>query len=337
MWESGGVRRLHSNEGAQSSIDFLTGVVIFMLTLTYLMVQIPSIFAPFQTQSTDLQPVAYRTGMILVEDAGWWYDIGNGQGGTDWENVSRDNVCRIGLAANKHNPSNFSELMNRGKVCVLSENKIKALNTAYANQTMHNWIRDRLGLSITRIYAYNISLQHLNGTTAEPMFIPNNTHPALSIGNQIPETTEVEKIERLVAIEGDSEARCLNLGASTNTSSVDLILPKLSSFVIRVGPGDFREANRTADAWVDVTLDNIKHNNISVINKHNESGISGLYVAGWHAFNKTVIDSYLCDSNNITINAAWCNVSYMWVNRSDWGESVGNITMPSAKLVVCIW
>ena len=68
MWESGGVRRLHSNEGAQSSIDFLTGVVIFMLTLTYLMVQIPSIFAPFQTQSTDLQPVAYRTGMILVED-----------------------------------------------------------------------------------------------------------------------------------------------------------------------------------------------------------------------------------------------------------------------------
>ena len=115
MWESGGVRRLHSNEGAQSSIDFLTGVVIFMLTLTYLMVQIPSIFAPFQTQSTDLQPVAYRTGMILVEDAGWWDDGGNGRDGTDWENVLHDNVCRIGLAANKHNPSNFSELMNRGK------------------------------------------------------------------------------------------------------------------------------------------------------------------------------------------------------------------------------
>ena len=328
---------MHSNEGAQSSIDFLTGVVIFMLTLTYLMVQIPSIFAPFQTQSTDLQPVAYRTGMILVEDAGWWDDSGNGQSGTDWENVSRDNICRIGLAANKHNPNNFSELMNRGKVCVLSENKIKALNLAYTNQTMHNWIRDRLGLSTTRIYAYNISLQHLNGTTAEPMFIPNNTHPALCIGNQIPETTEVEKMERLVAIEGDSEARCLNLDAIANTSSVDLILPKLSSFVIRVGPGDFREANRTADARVNVTLYNTKHNNISVINKHNESGIPGLYVAGWHAFNKTVIDSYLCDSNNITINAAWCNVSYMWVNRSDWGESVGNISMPSAKLVVCIW
>lgn len=328
---------MHSNEGAQSSIDFLTGVVIFMLTLTYLMVQIPSIFAPFQTQSTDLQPVAYRTGMILVEDAGWWDDSGNGQSGTDWENVSRDNICRIGLAANKHNPNNFSELMNRGKVCVLSENKIKALNLAYTNQTMHNWIRDRLGLSTTRIYAYNISLHHLNSTTAEPMFIPNNTHPALCIGNQIPETTEVEKMERLVAIEGDSEARCLNLDAIANTSNVNLILPKLSSFVIRVGPGDFREANRTADARVNVTLHNTKHNNISVINKHNESGIPGLYVAGWHAFNKTVIDSYLCDSNNITINAAWCNVSYMWVNRSNWGESVGNISMPSAKLVVCIW
>ena len=337
MWESGGVWRLHSDEGAQSSIDFLTGVVIFMLTLTYLMVQIPSIFAPFQTQSTDLQPVAYRTSMILVEDAGWWDDSSNGQSGTDWENVSRDNVCRIGLAANKHNPSNFSELLNRGKVCVLSENKIKALNLTYTNRTTHNWIRDRLGLNITRIYAYNISLQYLNGTTAEPMFIPNNTRPALCIGNLIPETTEVEKMERLVAIEGDSEASCLNLNATANTSSVNLTLPGLSSFVVRVGPGDFREANQTADARVNVTLNNTKHNNVSVINKHNESGISGLYVAGWHAFNKTVIDSYLCDSNNITINAAWCNVSYMWVNRSDWGDSVGNISMPSAKLVVCIW
>ncbi|MCK4652302.1 MAG: hypothetical protein KAT13_04370, partial [Methanosarcinales archaeon] len=212
-----------------------------------------------------------------------------------------------------------------------------ALNLTYTNQTTHNWIRDRLGLNITRIYAYNISLQYLNGTTAEPMFIPNNTRPALCIGNLIPETTEVEKMERLVAIEGDSEASCLNLNATANTSSVNLTLPGLSSFVVRVGPGDFREANQTADARVNVTLNNTKHNNVSVINKHNESGISGLYVAGWHAFNKTVIDSYLCDSNNITINAAWCNVSYMWVNRSDWGDSVGNISMPSAKLVVCIW
>ncbi len=332
---------MHADEVAQSSIDFLTAIAIFMLTFAYLMIQIPSIFAPFQTHSTDLQPVAYRTGMILVEDAGWWDNSSTNQNGTDWEreNVLSDDICRIGLAANKHNPSNFSELVNRGKVCLLSEKKIKRLNLTYTNQTTHNWIRDQLGLNITRTYAYNISLQYLNGTTAEPMYVPNNTHPALCIGNLIPETTEVEKMERLVAIEGDSGVGYLNLNATTNTSSVNLTLPRLSSFVVRVGAGDFREANRTADARLNVTLNNTDYNNVSVINKHNasEPGLSGLYVAGWHAFNRTVIEDYLCDSNNITIKTTFCNASYMWVNRSDWGDPVGDVSMPSAKLVVCIW
>jgi hypothetical protein len=325
---------MHADDVAQSSIDFLTAIAIFMLTFAYLMIQIPSIFAPFQTQSTDLQPVAYRTGMILVEDAGWWDDSTANQNGTDWEreSVLSEDICRIGLAANKHNPSNFSELMNRGKVCLLSEKKIKGLNLTYTNRTTHNWIRDRLGLNITRTYAYNISMQYLNGTTAEPMYVPNNTHPALCIGNLIPETTEVEKMERLVAIEGDSGVGYLILSATTNTSSVNLTLPKLSSFVVRVGAGDFREANRTADARLDVTLNNTDHNNISVI-----ESLSGLYVAGWHAFNRTVIDDYLCDSNNITIETTFCNASYMWVNRSDWGDTVSDVSMPSAKLVVCIW
>jgi len=318
---------MHKNENAQSSIDFLTAISIFLLTLAYLLLQVPTIFAPFQSQSTDLQPVAYRTGMTLAEDTGWW-DGGAGSG-PDWENASLNDICRIGLAANKHNPNNFSELMNRGKVCVLSEKKIKRMDSVY-DSAMHIWIRDRLGLNITRTYAYNISLQYLNGTSAEPMYVPNNTNPALCIGTQIPETTEVEKMERLVAVEGDCGVGYLSTNAATNTSNITMSLPRLDLFMVKWE--DFANESRSADARLSVVLNNTnqQYNNASVINK------SGLFVGGWHQFNKTVIDG-LCDSNEIAVNVSWCNVSYMWVNRSDWGSTVGDITMPSAKLVVCIW
>lgn len=314
---------MHSDDGAQASIDFLTAISIFLLTFAYLMMQIPSIFAPFQTQSTDLQPVAYRTAMILAEDPGGWCD------GTDWENnsVSLDDVHRIGLAANKHDPSNFSRLMNRGKTCLLSESKIKKLNTIYnSNATRAGYL---LGLDIIRTYSYNISLQYLNGTTAEPRYIPNNTNPVLCIGNQIPETGEVEKMERLVAIEGNCSVEPLNID-DTNTSNITLSTPQLDSFTVKFE--DFADKNRTADARLKVILNNTDsdYNNATVINK------SGIMVSGWHQFNKTVIDD-LCEYNEIRMNVSWCNVSYMWVNRSDWGCRVGDMSMPSAKLVVCIW
>ena len=323
MLRSSGVVVMHSDDGAQASIDFLAAISIFLLTFAYLMMQIPSIFAPFQTQSTDLQPVAYRTAMILAEDPGGWCD------GTDWENdsVSMGEVYRLGLAANKHDPTNFSRLMNRGKTCLLSESKIKKLNTTYnSNATRVGYL---LGLDIIRTYSYNISLQYLNGTTAEPRYISNNTNPVLCIGNQIPETGEVEKMERLVAIVGDCGVGYLNID-DTNTSNITLGTPQLDSFTVKFE--DFADKNRTADARLEVILNNTDsdYNNATVINK------SGILVGGWHQFNKTVIDD-LCEYNEIRMNVSWCNVSYMWVNRSDWGCRVGDMSMPSAKLVVCIW
>jgi len=331
-------RSVHSDSSGQSSLDFLTGISIFLITFTYLVVQVPTIFAPFQTESTDLQPVAYRTCMILAEDTGWWN--GTTGSGPDWENataVKLNDTCRIGLSANKHNPNDVSELMNRGKVCILNEDKIKRLNLIYhsggiathgdKDYAVHDWIRYLLGLDIIRSYSYNISLQYLNGTTAEPMFIPNNTCPVLCIGERIPETVEVEKVERLVAVEGACGIGDLQANATTNTSNRTLTLPKLNSFMVSVNSSDFTDENMTANARLNVVPNNCT--NLS-INK------SGLFVGGWHIFNRTMIDS-LNDTNNIEINVSWCNVSYMWVNRSDWGDYVGDVLMPSAKLVVCIW
>jgi len=210
----------------------------------------------------------------------------------------------------------------------LSENKIKKLNSTYRDNATR--VRYLLGLDIIRTYRYNVSLQYLNSTTADPkyIYIPNNTHPALCIGSQIPETAEVEKMERLVTIEGDSEVGYLNIDA-TNTSNATLRLPKLDSFTVKLE--GFAEKNRTADARLEVRLNNTNTNYscAPVINK------SGTLIGGWHSFNKTVIDD-LCESNEVRIDTSWCNVSYMWVNRSNWGDCVGDMSMPSAKLVVYI-
>jgi len=97
---------MQSDNRAQVSLDFLAAISIFLLTFAYLMMQIPSIFAPFQTQSTDFQPVAYRTAMILAEDTRWWSNGTPGQDGINWEDAP-DDACRIGLATNKRNPTNF--------------------------------------------------------------------------------------------------------------------------------------------------------------------------------------------------------------------------------------
>ena len=317
---------MQSDNRAQVSLDFIAAISIFLLTFSYLLMQVPAIFAPFQTQSTDFQPVAYRTAMILAEDAGWWSNDTLGRDGIDWENAP-DDACRIGLATNKRNPTNFSELMNRGRAGILNENKIKKLNSTYHDNATR--VRYLLGLDIIRTYWYNVSLQYLNSTTADPRYIPNNTHPALRIGSQIPQTVEVEKMERLVTIEGDTEVGYLNIDA-TNTSNITLHVPKLDSFTVKFE--DFVEENRTADSRLKVSLNNTNTNysHASVINK------SGLLIGCWHSFNKTVVDD-LCESNEVRINTSWCNVSYMWVNRSDWGDCVGDMSMPTAKLVVCIW
>lgn len=73
-------------------------ITIFALGLVLHISQVPMLFAPLQTVSTDIQPVAYRTSMILVEDGG----IYNGTEGisSDWDEhpTNYTNISRIGLA-----------------------------------------------------------------------------------------------------------------------------------------------------------------------------------------------------------------------------------------------
>jgi len=102
-------RKMLKDERGQLSIDFLVGISLFILALLFMAHFIPGMFVPFQSETIDLNSVAYRTSVILVEDPGWW----NGTGadcGEDWENHITD-TSRVGLAIDKEHPNML--LMNK--------------------------------------------------------------------------------------------------------------------------------------------------------------------------------------------------------------------------------
>jgi hypothetical protein len=93
------------DESGNLSIDFLVGFTIFILAFIWVATMIPGIMIGLQSQSIDYDAVAYRTGVLLVEDPGWpaipgWETISDGQ---------KKNITRFGLAISKDTPNILSE------------------------------------------------------------------------------------------------------------------------------------------------------------------------------------------------------------------------------------
>ena len=209
-------------------MDFLMAITIFALGLVLLISQVPMLFAPLQTVSTDIQPVAYRTSMILVEDGGI-YNETTGYITSNWEdpegtgenysqnciNITNytDNVKRIGLAMSTMElgwSSSSEDIVPN----TLSVNKIKALQDWQDDTANQSKIVKKLGLLVTYNnnpinYSYNISLVNFSDN-----LIPNSSAPLLQIGDSIPTSgsVTVEKIERIVAID--------NITDVTNTTVI---------------------------------------------------------------------------------------------------------------------
>nr|WP_303716300.1 hypothetical protein [Methanoculleus marisnigri] len=83
------------------SLDFLVGFTIFMLALIMVVSMVPGLLAGLDSSGIDYDAVAYRTGVILVEDPGWpvyppW-EMNDGD--------HKDEIQRIGLAASKDTPN----------------------------------------------------------------------------------------------------------------------------------------------------------------------------------------------------------------------------------------
>ena len=113
------------SDPGQISIDFLAGVTFFMVGLIIVLSMVSGILSHLQGKTIDFDAVAYRTGVILTEDPGYW-EIGesvqtspewyNREGkGTNWENLPNDEnfknkIRRLGLENDKQNPGVLSRI-----------------------------------------------------------------------------------------------------------------------------------------------------------------------------------------------------------------------------------
>ncbi|NQS73715.1 MAG: hypothetical protein HQP72_04875 [Methanoculleus sp.] len=83
------------------SLDLLAGFTIFLLALIMVVSMVPGLLAGLESSSIDYDAVAYRTGVILVEDPGWPVY-------PPWESYNEDQkeeIIRMGLAISRDTPN----------------------------------------------------------------------------------------------------------------------------------------------------------------------------------------------------------------------------------------
>ena len=189
-----------TDEG-QISIDFLLGINVFLLTLGFVILFIPSLFIS-TPGGVSLNSVAYRTANILVDDPGWWQN--NTQNGTDWE-THTGNISRIGLASDA-TPSTrrtrTPKMLNKTKIL-----RVLELNTS-TNSTNRTMLTTRLGLfdivSGYRVdYGYNITVL---GQDSNPVIINSSINGSInsyivSFGETPPASQDRYKITRNVLVD----------------------------------------------------------------------------------------------------------------------------------------
>lgn len=87
------------SEDAQLSIDFIIGFTIFMIAFIFVATMMSGLLVNLQSQTIDYDAVAYRTGVMLVEDPGepsdWHlYDL----------SYEREDVERLGFSIGRNSP-----------------------------------------------------------------------------------------------------------------------------------------------------------------------------------------------------------------------------------------
>ncbi|WP_321505514.1 hypothetical protein [uncultured Methanoregula sp.] len=94
-----------ADDSGMLSIDFLAGFTIFMVAFIWVATMVPGLFIGLKSNAIDYDAVAYRTGVILVEDPG--NPVGPPQDSVPWEFLADSNkvdIKRFGLAVSKDTP-----------------------------------------------------------------------------------------------------------------------------------------------------------------------------------------------------------------------------------------
>lgn len=147
-----------SDDSGNLSIDFLAGFTIFIIAFIWVISMIPGLLIGLQAYTIDYDAVAYRTGVILVEDPGEPSSWEVAEYNKDWK---KTDVQRFGLAVSRYDPN------------ILALDKVNRFfdNTFIYPDDYHN-----LAIFGDYPYRFNISLRYIN-----------SNEPARSVGEVVPE------------------------------------------------------------------------------------------------------------------------------------------------------
>jgi hypothetical protein len=145
----------------QISLDFISGIVIFMVTFLFLFQTLTSLFVPFQSSSDEIKSMSDRAAITLAESTS-------------------------GLA---NSPTDNN---------IISLKKADELNYRMNTTTRYNNLREDLGLSSeTTLYNLNISLYDLDKT----LYRDSSLNVVLNNGPVLPQNTNVAQTVRVVYVE----------------------------------------------------------------------------------------------------------------------------------------
>lgn len=179
-----------TDDAGNMSIDFLIGFTIFILAFVWVATLIPGIMIGLQSNAIDFDAVAYRTGVILVEDPGWPVS----PGWESYDNLQKANITRFGLAISKDTPNILSQNKVDRFFCLSSTDP--AVGFVYPDEYQQRAIFG------DRPYRFNISLLDIE------------RDEILSVGEIRPDGYGY--IRRLVKIKGTSNA---SIGSSYITAN----------------------------------------------------------------------------------------------------------------------
>ena len=165
-----------TDDSGAMSFDFIVGFTIFLIAFIWVVSIIPGLLINLQGFTIDYDAVAYRTGVILVEDPG---QVTSQNFISPWESqIDKDFVARFGLAVSRDTPN------------ILSEEKVNR----FFCTTFFIYPKDYQDKAIFGDFPYHFNISLLD--------VERNVNQ--SIGDVLPEGYGY--IRRLVKIKGESIA-----------------------------------------------------------------------------------------------------------------------------------
>ena len=159
------------NTRGQISLDFIAGVVIFMLTFIFLFQTLTNLFIPFQTNSDEIKSVSDRVTKTMVEST-------KGLASS----LSGDNMISLNRAQSFHNDMN--------------------------NTTSYRDMQNDVGLDNgDMLYDINMSLYNPDGS----LYLDGTGEVVLNSGPKIPQSTNIAQTIRVVYVNQDENIALLHV------------------------------------------------------------------------------------------------------------------------------